>query len=976
MSDILEGLNPEQREAVTHREGPLLVLAGVGTGKTTVITRRIAFLIDERLVQRPSQLLVFTFSHQAAEEMLDRAFDWVGYAALDAWVATYHSVCERILRENAPLAGLPPDFKILDEWDQRVFLLDHLWDLPLRTLKPRALRQPLRFLSPVLSLIHRAKDEDISPQEYLDWVRRAREAGSVPEDELSLHRELAEIYATYQELLQAEGMVDFGDLVTKAVRLLGERPGLLAEYHRRFPFVLADEFQDTSRAELKLVELLSGHRNVTVVGDDDQAIYGFRGVPWDNLLSFLKAFPESRVIVLKENYRSTSPILSSSLRLIRHNAHRLEALSQRGEIPQRIEKDLKAARGPGPAPSHHHFPTVVEEAEFLAEKVKELAAGGVPYREMAVLYRNRYRPDPYLRALSEAGVPWVLAGRFGAGLFDQEEIKLVLSFLKCVADPKDDQALYHLLGSPIYRVPGGDLAALTARAQRGHRPLREVLAAALDAEELSEEGTAAGKRALADLAHCEALSRGNPTGRVLYAFLMERTGYLERLAHSDDPRAGRALENIADFFEHVVRRFQEVARHDRVPWFVRYVEQLRALGWSPLVGEAEPGTDAVQVMTFHQAKGLEFEAVFLTGLSEDFFPGRARRPTFDLPEELREGALPRDVAHLEEQRRLFYVGMTRAKRYLYLLSASDYRPPGEPPRKRAAKVSRFVLEALGPEGVAPEGPGAPALLRIMRAGREPAPAQPQVDPAAPLTLSYQQVDDWLTCPLKYRYVHVLRVPIRLHPTVIYGHAVHRAVQAYHMARLQGRSLDLEDLLDVFRGAWRSDGFLSAEQEAAMLAQGEKALAAFYRFEEEDDGSSPAFVEKYFAFMEGGAKVVGYWDRVDREEYGAVIIDYKTSEVAPDAADRRTRDSLQLAIYALAYERLFGTRPREVQLRFLEADGVVVGRAKPTDRMLQRAVEAIREAEAGIRSQDFSPRPSFGACRPCAYRGICPAAKPL
>ena len=544
-----------------------------------------------------------------------------------------------------------------------------------------------------------------------------------------------------------------------------------------------------------------------------------------------------------------------------------------------------------------------------------------------------------------------------------------------MADPRDDQALYHLLGSPIYRMPGEDLAELAARAGRAHRPLREVLAAALEAGELSEGGQAAARRALADLTHCEALARGNPTGRVLYAFLMERTGYLEALAHSDAPGAGRALENIADFFEHVVRRFQEVARHDRVPWFVRYVEQLRALGWSPLVGEAEPGTDAVQVMTFHQAKGLEFEAVFLTGLSEDFFPGRPRRPTFDLPEELRAPTLPRDVAHLEEQRRLFYVGMTRAKRYLYLLSAADYRPPGEPPRKRAAKVSRFVLEALGPEGVAPEAPGAPALLRIARAGREPLPAEPAIAPDAPLTLSYQQVDDWLTCPLKYRYIHVLRVPIRLHPTVIYGHAVHRAIQAYHLAKLQGRTLPLSDLLQVFRGAWRSEGFLSAEQEEEMLAQGEEALRAFYEFEE-GSSTAPTFVEKYFAFSEGGAKVVGYWDRVDRGEDGAVIIDYKTSEVTEDAASRRTRESLQLAIYALAYERLFGARPREVQLRFLGSAGVVVGRAKPTDKVLKRAVEAIREAEAGIRARDFSPRPSFGACRPCAYRNICPAAKPL
>lgn len=972
MNDVLAGLTAEQLTAVTHREGPLLVLAGVGTGKTTVITRRIAYLISAGFVERPSQLLVFTFSHQAAEEMLDRAFDWVGYAALDAWVATYHSVCERILRENAPLSGLPPDFRILDEWDQRVFLLDHLWELPLRTLRPRALRQPLRFLGPILSLIHRAKDEGISSEEYLGWVRRSE--GRLAKDELALQQELAETYVAYQELLSREGMVDFGDLVLRTIKLLGDHPGLLGEYHRRFPYVLADEFQDTSRSELRLVRLLALHRNVTVVGDDDQAIYSFRGVPWDNLLEFLRAFPEAKVVVLRENFRSTEGILSSALGLIRHNAYRLEALSERGEIPQEISKDLKAVLGEGPAPAHHHFPSVLEEAEFLAQEVRKLSQQGIPYREIAVLYRNRYRPDPYLTALAEAGVPWVLAGRFGAGLFDQEEVKLVLSFLRAVADPRDDQALYHLLGSPIYRLPGEDLAALTALASRYHRPLRAVLVEALEQGSLLGPGQEAARRALADLEACEALARGNPTGRVLFAFLMERTHYLETLAHSDDPGAGSSLEAIADFFDHVVRRFERTAGHDRVPWFVRYVDELRALGWNPLVGEAELGTDAVQVMTFHQAKGLEFRAVFLTGLIEDFFPGRPLRPTFDLPEELREETIPYDIAHIEEQRRLCYVGMTRAKERLYLLSAADYRLPGEEPRKRAAKVSRFVLEALGPEGVSAEGPEAPALLRIARAGHIPTKATPPMDAGTPLTLSYQQVDDYLTCPLKYRYVHVLRVPIALHPTVIYGHAVHRAVQAYHMAKTQGQTLPLEEVLAVFRNTWRSEGFLSAAQEEAMLAQGEEAMRAFYAFEEAH-GARPTFVERYFQDTLGGVRVIGYWDRVDQEEDGAVIIDYKTSDVTPKAADRRTRESLQLCIYALAYEHLFGKPPREVQLRFLTPK-VIVGRAHPTKAFLDRAALAIQNVEAGVRAQDFTPKPSFWACRPCAYRDICPFAKPI
>ncbi len=969
--EILQGLTEEQREAVTHGQGPLLVLAGVGTGKTTVITRRIAYLIAQGFVQRPSQLLVFTFSNQAAEEMLDRAFDWIRYAALDAWVATYHSVCERILRENAPLAGLPPDFTVLDEWDQRVFFLDHLTDLPLRKLRPQALRRPLSFLSPVLSLFQRAKDEAITPEDYLRWWESHEQ--SLSPEERELHRELGEIYRAYQELLAQEGLVDFGDLILKCVDLLRSHPGLLSEYHERFPYVLADEFQDTSRAELRLVTLLAGHGNVTVVGDDDQAIYGFRGVPWDNLLAFLRAFPQSKVVVLTQNFRSTQKILDCAVRLIRQNAYRLEALSIRGDIPHAITKELHSPFGPGLDPVHRHFPSVTEEAAYVAEKAQELHAQGVPYGEMAVLYRNRYRPEPYLRALSEAGIPWTLAGGYRAGLFDQEEIKLILSFLRALADPRDDQSLYHLLGSPIYRMDSADLAQLVATSSRTHRPLRVLLAEAVENEGLSPEGLATARRALADLAHCESLARSTPTGQVLYHFLAERTGYLSHLAQEISSQSQRALENIAAFFEQVVRRFEEVARYDRVPWFVRYVEELRELGWNPMVGEATPGLEAVQVMTFHQAKGREFTTVFLTGLVEDFFPGRVQRPVFSLPPELVLEDLPKEVAHVEEQRRLFYVGMTRAKRHLFLLSSDDYRLPGEEPRKRPAKISRFVVEALGEEKIGPRAPESPALFRIGRAAQIPEPVLPAKSKET-LQLSFRQVDDWLTCPLKYKYIHVLRVPIRLHPTVILGHAVHQAIQSYHLAKRQGRSLSLSELLSVYERAWRSEGFLSAAHEEEMRRHGEEALRFFLQFEEEE-GGRPALVEQYFAFEENGVKVIGYWDRVDRRRDGVLLIDYKTSDVKVESADRRAQESLQLGIYALAYERVYGERPAELQLRFLTPE-VVVGRAEPTDRMLRWAWECIQEAADGIQREDFQAKPAYASCRYCAYRAICPAALPL
>jgi len=949
------------------------VLAGVGTGKTTVIARRIAFLISEGLVQRPSQLLVFTFSRWAAEEMLDRAFEWVGYGALDAWVATFHSVCERILRENAPLVGLPPDFAVLDEWEQRLFVLDHLWELPWGRLRPRVARQPLRMIGPVLSLLSRVKDEAVSPEAFSAWADDADEQG----DEPLPARELAAVYGEYQRLLAQEGAVDFGDLILHAVRLLEENPGVLAGYQRRFPYILADEFQDTSRAQFRLVQMLGGHRNITAVGDDDQAIYGFRGVPWDNLRAFLSHFAEARVVVLTRNYRSTQEILDAAGRLVRHNQYRLEALSERGEVEVPITKELRSCAEPstGPKPIHRHFPSVLEEAEYLACEAARLAAEGIPYRQMAALYRNRYRPDPYLRALSEQGVPWVLGGRSGEGLFDQEDVKLIVSFFRQVSDPEDSQALHHLAGSELYDVPAEDLARLTALASRENRALSELVSAATrGAMECSAEGRGRLERLLDDLAHSRELSRRRPAGQVLYEFLSTRTGHLERLAGATDQMAVRRLEQVAQFFEQVIRRFEQVARHDRVPWFVSYLENLMALGYNPLVGEAEPGSEALQVLTFHQAKGLEYEAVFLTGLVEDYMPGRARRPAFPLPEELVGDDIPADVAHLEEQRRLFYVGVTRAKRWAYLLSAGDYRAPGEPPRKRPAKVSRFVTEALGAENLDQQATAFSPALRIARMARDPARVEPSPAADGRVALSHQRVDDYLTCPLKYRYVHVLRVPITLHHSVVFGHAVHRGIQAYHMARAQGRTLPLEEVLTVCHNAWRSEGFLSAEHEQELYDQAEEALRSFYSFEEAE-GNTPSEVERYFSFVEGGARVVGYWDRVDRDADRTAIIDYKTSLARPRDADRRARESLQLAIYALAHERLYGDLPEELQLRFLTPE-VVVGTAVPKPKMLEKARQAIAKAEAGVRAGDFSAQPSLFACRPCAYRSICPEAHSL
>jgi len=387
------------------------------------------------------------------------------------------------------------------------------------------------------------------------------------------------------------------------------------------------------------------------------------------------------------------------------------------------------------------------------------------------------------------------------------------------------------------------------------------------------------------------------------------------------------------------------------------------------------------VLTVHKAKGLEFPVVFLVNLVQEKFPSRRRRDALDLPLEMVKAVLPTGDFHQQEERRLFYVGMTRARRDLYLTSASDYGG------SRQRKVSQFVLEALD----LPRDATRPFKARPVEEIEHFAPAPEAVDallvplaPDAEITLSHKQIDDYQTCPLKYFNVHVKRIPIRRHHAVAYGAVVHKVVEYYLTRRAVGNYTPLDDLLAIYERAWAgedilhdrpgasrepAEGFLTREHEEARKAAGRAALRRFWS-QEEADGVKPTYVEKEFGFTLGPNRVRGRYDRVDEDLLGAVIIDYKTSEVTRQKdADRRVAGSLQLKMYALAWREMTGAPPQRVELRFIDSN--VIGRHSPTDEDCEEAVAAVEAAAAGIRARRFEATPSWGACRYCAYNQICP-----
>ena len=957
---ILEGLSSAQRDAVLYGDGPLLIIAGAGTGKTTVLTRRIAHLISSKRA-RPEEILALTFTEKAAVEMAERVDQLIPYGYAETWIGTFHAFGDHILREAALEAGINPDFRVLTKPEQIIFLRERLFRLPLSRFRP--LGDPTRHLDALLTFVSRAKDEDVSPAAYQAFAEGLAAAAKTPEEEQEVEkqRELGAFYASCQALLAEAGVVDFGDQIFRTLTLLRENPALVAKLRARYRYILVDEFQDTNHVQLEMVRLLAGQEssNITVVGDDDQAIYRWRGAAAANLLAFREVYPGCREVVLVENHRSTQPILDASARLISYNnPYRLEVVAK-------IDKRLRAQRPGGVAVRQVHYDTGSAEADGVASLIDERLLQGFRPRDVAVLVRTNNDADAVLRALNVKGIPHRFSG--SRGLYAREEVRLLVSFLRALVNPDDSVPVFYLAASDLYQIPETELLRLNQYARRKSRPLLEVLRGLPKNDELVGVGGAAREaaaRLLADLDRATADVPRLRTGEVLYKFLQE-SGLLAKLSREATPAAEARVKNIARFFD-IVKGYGDVAEHDRVTSFVTHLDLLRDAGDDPAVAEADLDEDAVHVLTVHKAKGLEFPVVFLMACAEQKFPVQRRRDPIPLPEALvRETLAPRD-AHLHEERRLFYVAMTRAKDELILTSAADYGTT------RARKLSRFVVEALDLPATAPvprKSQAREALARHQPAPEPPPPAEGPIPEEEMLRLSATQIDDYRTCPLKYRYVHILRVPLLIHHRIIYGSAIHKAVQQMFEARLAGLAFSEDELVAAFQRSWVSEGFLSREHEERRFAAGEETLRRFYK-EQVANPWTPSAVEDAFVFYVDHSKVQGRYDLVIEKDGHVTILDFKTGAVDdPKKAKERANDSLQLDVYALAHWKTAGRLPDWVELRFLESG--IAGGKQPTLAQAQETESLIRDVSRQIRRREFPATPSWNACSYCAFRDICP-----
>lgn len=954
--DILEGLNQQQKQAVLHNKGPLLIIAGAGTGKTTVITRRIAYLISEKRA-KPGEILALTFTDKAADEMETRVDQLVPYGYIDVSISTFHAFGDRILRDYALDLGLRPDYRVLSSAEQAVFFRDHIFQFPLKHYL--SLGDPVKHVDAILRVISRAKDEDIDPEEWIDAA----------EDK---NLEVAQVYKKYQELKYKKGFLDFGDQVNLSLKLFREHPKILKEFQSKYKYILVDEFQDTNYAQFELIKLLAKkHKNITVVGDDDQAIYKFRGASISNILNFEKSYKKTKKVVLVKNYRSSQIILDAAYKLIQHNnPDRLEVKSK---VDKRLISEPRRLVA-GSTLEHKNFDNVYSEADWIAQTIKaKVEAGEYKLKDFAILVRSNANAEPFKQSLNMLGLSHLSSG--GGGLYSLPEVKMAVSFLRVVGDLSDSPSLYYLACSPLFELNALDLQKLNTFANRRNYTLHHVFTHLGSAEaeyqvlsDITEDTRSKVRDIMSGIAEYIDYAKDHSTGEVLYLFF-KKSGYLKKLTGEHDEKSEQELKNIAEFFSKV-REFQEVAEVDRVAEFVKYINILKEAGDDPASAQPDFDQDAVSILTVHKAKGLEFPVVFITCCVNEKFPVRNRKDPIELPEELIKDILPSGDFHIEEERRLFYVAMTRAKNELYLTSSLDYAvPAGRQGGKRVSKVSPFVLEALDQPraDVSTLKRSAAEQIELFAPREKVFPAKKKR--ADILSLSFYHINDYLSCPLKYKYVHIVKIPLLPNHQIIYGSALHKAVQAYNTAKKNNQKFSAKDLEQVFLDNWSSEGFISREHEERRVETGKLALKNFYGSQEKL-GLVPHFVEEPFTIVKDGIRVRGRFDRVDQRDGKVFIIDFKSSDVrTQEEADKKAKNNLQLSIYALAWQHMFSRLPYRVELHFLDTG--LVGSVEKNAKDLGKTWEKIEKAAEGINSDNYKAAPSSFTCQYCAYSEVCP-----
>ncbi|MBI2356727.1 ATP-dependent helicase [Candidatus Dojkabacteria bacterium] len=991
-------LNKSQLEAVNHKSGPLLIIAGAGTGKTAVITQRILNIVNKGWA-KPSEILALTFTEKASKEMLERVDVAMPYGYEEVWISTFHSFCDRILRQESIFLGLNPNYKLMTEVEAYMLFRKHIFEMPLDIFRP--LGNPSGFISQILSHFSRLQDEDVTPEDYIKYANGIKEDDDTKGLDKKQMVELANAYKFFTELKLKESRLDFGDLINTVIKLFRDRPNILKKYHEKFKYILVDEYQDTNYTQNVLVNMLatgkdpkdisekeSKSANITVVGDDDQSIYKFRGAAISNIIQFKDVYSTAKRIVLTENYRSKQEILDCAYRLIQNNnPYRLEVTEQTSKrliARADYEKDEKDAV------KLILSNTGSNEADQIAKLISEMVEveKKYTYSDMAILVRAHTQSEDFIQALRYRGIPY----RFGGakGLYNTDEIKVLISYLRLLSDYDHGVSMFNILSMKVWGFEAREVVELMRYSRKTHIPLFELFEKIVEKEEeVSQLKKRLNNTALTAISNIvkllrrgfELVKEGKGVGHILYEFF-DKSGWKDNIIKEDNQKDIFKVENIRKYFE-MLKEFEKSNVGATIYEYLDYLDYSLEIGENPSTnGEAVADFEGVNISTVHGSKGLEFPVVFIVNLVEDRFPTRAKYDKLAIPNDLIKEVLPSGEEvneHLHEERRLFYVGVTRAKEKLFLSVAKSYSGAG-----RIRKVSGFLNEVLGRDvnedlKSIKDTEDSVDFQVFQRLDNSDIIDYKKVGVELKNQFSYSQIASYEMCPRQYKYSYVLKIPLPTNAALSFGNTVHNVLRTFY-EKLAVANEGLEgfvdkpgkkDLLDLYETFWQPEGYESKAHEKKRFEFGKKALERY--FESFHTGTERTlFLEKSFKYSMSDFRVLGKVDRVDllgiKDGVKHVeIIDYKTGK-AKSQKDANTQ--WQLVFYALVAEALWGVKVDKASYIYVEHSKKV--EISVTDRRKKNVIKKIENIVGKIRAGDFTI-PRSHNCMYCNYQDVCEEA---
>jgi DNA helicase-2/ATP-dependent DNA helicase PcrA len=966
-------MNEAQRRAITHGEGPLLVIAGAGTGKTRVITERIRHLLESDSSLLGENILGLTFTKKAAGEMKARVVRATGERGKEVVLATFHSFCETLLKET------DANRVALEQVDHWILLRRNLGRLKLE--KFRRLPEPGQFLSDFIAFFSRCQDELVSSEEYQAFAdllakELEEEKAGLDEDtykeraeQVALQQEIARAYRASEEILREKRAVALNGLISEAVALLKKDAKRRRQLQERFKHILVDEFQDTNIAQLELLHLLSAEqRNLVVVGDNDQAIYRFRGASFGSFKLFLQRFAGWKEgedstpyrVALMENYRSTPNILRVAS----------QAIGMNEVSPEFPKKVLQPNKTEGEKIRIVEMESPEDEAAWTADELERLHEAGRRWKDFAVLYRQHAHRDHLVEQLSQRKIPFVISK---LSILEHPLVRDVLAYLHLIATPFDDIACARVLSAPAWDLTAEDLVRLAERAgkKRG-TAIYDVLQAPQG--ELPFDPSHGAVRTLLEFLGEQRKTMRRRTAREILGDLVE---WLEV-----PPRANAQDRKYVNRLGEFLKDWEPKSETRKLPEFLEYLEYFQQAGGTLSLEDDAPG-DAVQLMTVHGAKGLEFPHVFVMRVNNGAFPAKNRSPLFQFPDRLMKEELPEGDFHIQEERRLFYVALTRAEDRLTLTTVREEK--GKVPvfiedivmeptikRRDVLQIAPKPKPAAGTEKMGEAKPSD----ELFPAGEEPARifsriakwAEAYHPPAPePLKLSCSAVENYRKCPQQYAFSYLWSLKEGPRATLSFGSVMHTTIKRFLEQLKKGVKLPFEEVQHIYETEWSSAGYEDEFQEAEYKKDGLEQLKAFHT---EMIQEAPEILEQEKGFelpLENNVILTGRMDQVNSLGRKDVeIVDYKTGKPKKEADARK---DLQLSIYALAAKEIFEWNPVRLVFHYVQNN-----QRQVTTRDAKQIAEAeaiVQETAADIRAGNFPAKPNF-FCRSCAYKPICPA----